>query len=252
MKAIQEQSFNRSRNAEQYQYHSDVLKIVTLAMATKYNFSELYNAYVAAFAIEDEAFIKNRTLEETKVLEESDRVRDNDFIYVRQTIDSNLLCPLESKRIAAEKLAFAIKPYRMANVLPYAENTAQITSFTDEMQSADFSEYVAALGLTDIIAQLKQDNEAFNITYNARSSEKLDRRATDNMKLARPRVDATFREISSVINALYLVNSLTAKSAETEAELGSIIDRINALSLQLQQTINVREGRKTAATAQKA
>ena len=60
------------------------------------------------------------------------------------------------------------------------------------------------------------------------------------MKSIRPKVDTAFRSLSSAINALYQVNSLITRSDATETELGGLIDGVNALIVQLHQTLSLR------------
>jgi hypothetical protein len=241
MKTILNQSFNRSRNAEHIQYHSDTLAVVTAVLAVKYNFSAFLEAYAALYKQEEEVFAQNQAFEYTKVIESKDLKRDNLWMFIKMTIEGNLLSPDVEKQAIAETLAFAIKPYRNAHELPYAENTAQITSVIAELQREDLAKNIATLGLTDAVAQLGAANTDFNETYIARTDEKLNRVSADKMKTLRPRVDRAFVDVCNVISVLYQANELTTQTPETASELGSVIDRINALSLQLQQTISLRK-----------
>ena len=133
-----------------------------------------------------------------------------------------------------------MKPYRSANSKAFAENTAQVTNLVADFQSEANSGYVELLGLTEAVAQLKTANNEFNAVYMGRSGEKLVRASTENMKSIRPKVDTAFRSLSSAINALYQVNSLITRSDATETELGGLIDGVNALIVQLHQTLSLR------------
>ena len=128
MKEILKANLNNARNAEHYQFHSDVLSIVTEEVAAAQKIESLRSEYVALFEKENAAFIQNRAYESTKDVEAKDRERDDLFLYIKQTVDSNLYCPVANKKAAAEKLSFAMKPYRSANTKAFAENTAQVTN----------------------------------------------------------------------------------------------------------------------------
>ena len=52
--------------------------------------------------------------------------------------------------------------------------------------------------------------------------------------------------MASAINALYQVNSLITRSASTKAELSGLIDGVNALIVQLHQTLSMRGAGNTA------
>ena len=246
MKEILKANLNNARNAEHYQFHSDVLSIVTVEVATAQKIEGLRSEYAALFDKENTAFIQNRAYESTKEVEAKDRVRDELFLYVKQTVDSNLYCPVAAKKAAAEKLSFAMKPYRSANSKAFAENTAQVTNLVADFQSETYAEYVELLGLTDAVAQLKTANNEFNAIYMGRSGEKLVRASTENMKSIRPKVDTAYRSLASAINALYQVNSLVTRSESTEAELGSLIDGVNGLIVQLHQTLSLRGAGSTS------
>lgn len=246
MKEILKANLNNARNAEHYQFHSDVLSIVTVEVATAQKIEGLRSEYAALFDKENTAFIQNRAYESTKDVEAKDRERDDLFLYIKQTVDSNLYCPVAAKKAAAEKLSFAMKPYRSANSKAFAENTAQVTNLVADFQSETYAEYVELLGLTDAVAQLKTANNEFNAIYMGRSGEKLVRASTENMKSIRPKVDTAYRSLASAINALYQVNSLITRSESTEAELGGLIDSVNALIIQLHQTLSLRGSGSTS------
>ena len=246
MKEILKANLNNARNAEHYQFHSDVLSIVTVEVATTQKIEGLRSEYAALFDKENTAFIQNRAYESTKEVEAKDRVRDELFLYIKQTVDSNLYCPVANKKAAAEKLSFAMKPYRSANSKAFAENTAQVTNLVADFQSETYAEYVELLGLTDAVEQLKTANNEFNAIYMGRSGEKLVRASTENMKSIRPKVDTAYRSLASAINALYQVNSLVTRSESTEAELGSLIDSVNGLIVQLHQTLSIRGAGSTS------
>lgn len=246
MKEILKANLNNARNAEHYQFHSDVLSIVTVEVATAQKIEGLRSEYAALFDKENTAFIQNRAYESTKEVEAKDRVRDELFLYIKQTVDSNLYCPVATKKAAAEKLSFAMKPYRSANSKAFAENTAQVTNLVADFQSETYAEYVELLGLTDAVEQLKTANNEFNAINMGRSGEKLVRASTENMKSIRPKVDTAYRSLASAINALYQVNSLVTRSESTEAELGSLIDGVNGLIVQLHQTLSLRGAGSTS------
>ena len=246
MKEILKANLNNARNAEHYQFHSDVLSIVTEEVAAAQKIESLRSEYVVLFEKENAAFIQNRAYESTKDVEAKDRERDDLFLYIKQTVDSNLYCPVANKKAAAEKLSFAMKPYRSANTKAFAENTAQVTNLVQDLQSEAYAGYVELLGLTEAVAQLQVANNEFNAIYMGRSGEKLVRASNENMKSIRPKVDTAYRSLASAINALYQVNSLITRSATTEAELGGLIDGVNALIIQLHQTLSLRGAGSTA------
>ena len=151
-------------------------------------------------------------------------------------------CPIEAKKAAAKKLDYAISPYKKANDLPYAENTSEIENALEELKSEKYAPSVTELGLDDAVTQLEAANLDFNTTYQARSGEKLQRSERVSMKTLRPQVDEAYVAVVNAINALYMANEIATKDETTREELGGIIDSVNALIVQLEETLSRRGG----------
>jgi len=245
-----------ARNAEHYQFHADALAAMTAEFATAQGIGGLREAYAALFADEDKAYALSRGLADTKEVEAKDAVRDQWARYIFQTIEAKRISPLAAEQEAAERLRVKIAAYWNCHALPYAENTAAVTNMTADMLSDDLKADTEALGLTSAVGQLQQANDDFNAVYAGRSSEKQQREASDNMKTVRPKVDEAYRELVKAVNALYTVNAIVTKDETAEATLGAVIDSVNALVLQLSETISLRTARaaskKSAATASAA
>lgn len=252
MKQINEATkLSVSRNAEHYQFHHDALDAITEEFAEAQKISALRAAYKELFDKEDTAFVQSRALAGTADVEEKDAVRDELTRYVCSIVDAKQRSPLAEEKAAAKRLRVKISPYWRANVKPYAENTALVDNMVQDMQAADYAADTAALGLTDIVAQLKQANDDFNAAYTSRSGEKETREQTEKMKEIRPQVDEAFRAIAQAINSLYNVNALITQDAATETTLATVIDGVNALILQLSQTVETREAKAETEKAKK-
>lgn len=229
---------SRARNAEHYQFHSDILRIITIDFTTSKGIDPLRTAYQDLFDIENTCYLRNANYLATPDVEAADKKRDNLFLYCSQTIVANLLCPVEATAEAAKRLNFYLTPYKDAPRMAYAAATAAITDFVDKMQQDGIKEDVATLGLATAIEQLDAANIAFNAVYSKRSSEVLTRTISDNMKSIRPKVDESYKDLASAINAIYQVNFLIEKDSEKEAAFSSVIDQVNAVILQLQKTLS--------------
>lgn len=241
MKQIKEATkLSASRNAEHYQFHHDVLDILTEEFATAQKIDALRTSYKELFDKEDTAFIQTRALAGTADVEAKDAVRDELLRYVCSIIDAKQYSPVADEKAAAKRLRTKVSPYWRANIKPYAENTALVDNMVQDMLSNDYSADTATLGLTDIVGQLKTANEDFNATYTGRSSEKETRELTEKMKTNRPQVDEAYRSLVQAVNSLYNVNALITKDAATETTLATAIDSVNGLILQLSQTVEIR------------
>ena len=71
----------RARNAEHYQFHTDMLSIFTEDFAEKQSIAILRSAYKQLLDIENECYLQNRTYKDTAAVEAADRKRDDLFLY---------------------------------------------------------------------------------------------------------------------------------------------------------------------------
>lgn len=250
MKEIKNAKLSHARNAEHFQFHADVLAAVTAEFAAAQKLNTLRDEYTALFQKEDEVFVTTRTLTGTADVEQADAARDNLSIYLCQMVDTKCYSPLPDEKAAAERLTLRISPYRQAHTKPYAENTALVTNLVADLQAETCAADISLLGLTDTVTALNTANEVFNTAYVARSEEKQAIDSNEKMRTIRPQVDAAYRALTDAINALYRVNELVTKDAEAGTALSTVIDRVNALILQLNQTLDTRSAR--AANKEKA
>lgn len=232
-----------TRNAEHYQFHHDVLSVISEEFATAQKIDALRKSYANLFEKEDKAFVQSRALGGTAEVEAKDAVRDELMRYVCMIVDAKQFSPVADEKAAAKRLRVKLSPYWGASDKPYAENTALVDSMVIDMQSADYAADTAAVGLTDIVAQLKTANDDFNEAYMSRSNEKEARETTEKMKDVRPQVDDAYRTLADAVNSLYNVNANIVKDAEAATALETVIDKVNAIVLQLTQTVEIRRAK---------
>ncbi len=242
MKAINLKfDLSRARNAEHYQFHSDMLGIFTPAFCEDRNLTELRIDYQSLFDIENDCYLRNRNYQDTPEVEATDKKRDDLFLFCSQTISTGVYSPVADYQAAAKRLYYQLKPYINAPRLSYSANTAAVADFVQKMKEEANATDIATLGLTTAIDALETVNNQFNALYTGRSAELLSRATSDTMKSIRPRVDLSYRTTAEAINALYMVNELTTKNSSTRQALETVIDRMNAIIIQL-QTILSRAG----------
>lgn len=241
MKSISEIFYlSRARNAEHYGLQEAFLIAITAEFSTKYGLTALREAYSKAFENEDSIYLQTRGFADTKVLDAKDEERDKLFRFVRLSIQSKELSIDAAEAEAASTLAFVMKPYNAAASKPYAENTALVSDFVKKLESEDYNSCVEALGLTAAVAALKTANTEFRTLYSRRADKKHEKALADDLKVARGLVDAAFLDLANGINAVYAVGVLIEKDATKEAEVGAVIDAVNAEILQFTETLSRR------------
>lgn len=120
------------------------------------------------------------------------------------------------------------------------------------MQTLKLEKYAAAVTVLELdyaVELLEEANMDFNTTYKARSSEKHGRKVQTNMQKIRQDVDEAFLELVHAINVIYQANEMVQKDEETRTVLGGIIDKINALIVEVNDKLTRRgQGTKTETT----
>lgn len=254
MKTLSEiRNLTRARNAEHYRLQEALLRAITAEFSTKYGFSALHSAYSDAFASEDALYLQSRGFIDTKSLKAKDAERDKLFRHVKLIIQGKELSLVDAEATAATVLAHILKPYLSAARKPDAENTAMVSDFVKKLQSSEYSAQVVTLGLTDAVAALKTANDEYDELYSHRADEKRVRAVAEKLRKARRNVDAAFADLTVAINAVYAVSVLIEKDATKEAEIGAVIDAMNAEILQFAETLSRRGvGKKATITSDDA
>lgn len=238
MKKISEILYlSRARNAEHYNLYTQLQRVVPADFATLYKVAALRDSFVTLFEKENEAYLQSMAFADTKEIEEKDTVRDKRFRYLDLTMQSKQLSTVDAELKAAEKIAFAMKPYVGAPSKPFSENTAMVEDLVKKLQSSEYSSYVQTLGLTDAVIALKTANDDFVAVYSRRADEKRVRSISDNLRIIRPQVDEAARKLFEAINALYLVNELVEKDQAKMTAIGGVIDAVNAEIVQFSETL---------------
>lgn len=230
----------RARNAEHYNLQEALLKAVSAQFATKYKLDSLRNAYQTLFEKEDSIFLQTRAFADTKELSAKDAVRDRYLRLFKATLLSKELGLSEDDAAAASRVSYAFDPYTDAAARPDAENTAMVSDMVKKLQSDTYAADLAKLGLTEIVAALKKANDEFAESYSHRADEKRIRTMNENLLETRPLVDEAARKLFEAINALYLVNDAIEKDVAKSAEIGAVMDAVNAQIVQFAETLSRR------------
>ena len=220
-----------SRNAEHYQLFSGLLAAVTEEFATTYKLTPFRTAFATSFAKENEAYLQNQAYEGTKTVEKANETCDRRFRLFERNVEVGELSDEPAEVEAAERIAFAMKPYKGAPSKPHAENIAMVKDLVEVLESDKYAADVETLGLTSVLASLKQSVVDFETAYAARAGERLARTSMDGMKTIRPVVEQDFANLAALITALYLVAAHVDNDAERAAALGAVVDQMNALIL---------------------
>lgn len=229
-----------ARNAEHYQLYSSFLTIITEDFATKYKLTAARARFATSFAKENEAYLKNRAYEDTKLIDEKNTACDRRYRAFDLAVQSKLLGDTAAEVKAAERITFLMSPYKGAPNKPHAENIAMVKDLLEQLESDAYSTEIETLGLTTLVASLKTSVKEFEAALSKRASERLARVSSDNLLSIRPVVEQDFADLAQLITAIYLVATYVDKDTERVAEVEKVIDAVNAEIIRYQDTLSRR------------
>ncbi|MDR1780377.1 MAG: DUF6261 family protein [Tannerella sp.] len=179
-----------------------------------------FAAYQTAYNDEILALDVVRRSELTAQIAEQDTVRDSVYRGFADSVKGATKHFDSVKRSAAMQLQNMLTAYGNIAIRPLDEETAAIDDLLREVETRH-TKSIELLGLEDWITQLANENSVFKALILDRNSETAQRPAV-KMKTSRAAVDAAFRALLNMLDALILVNG--------EAPYQSFLTEFNTLS----------------------
>ncbi len=234
----------KARNGEHYQLYSSLLNLVTEEVATKYGVISYQNRFAEAFANENKAYLGNQTYIQTTSVSDKNTASNRQFRALDLALQSKQLSTDTGEAEAAERLLYALKPYKDAPNKAQTENIAMVKDLVD-LYETDYAEDVTKAGVSTVLDALKTAVTEFEEALYERADEQLARSLADNMKKVRPVVDSTFEELSTLLTAVYIVAAYVEEDSEKANELEALINAINARILHFHKTLARRNNGST-------
>lgn len=228
----------RARNSEHYEAHKELIAIITPEFTDAYGISHLRKTWVDLFAREEESYNTNVSYENTPKIQELDRTRERQFIFISKIIELMTCSIKEEQKEAAKRLAFVIKPFKRSHRQPYACTSAEFTVFVQRLRKPENAAAMSLLKLGPELDRLDQMNEEFKDIYHERIMLEYKRHIAEKMKDIRPKTDDAFHELVLMINALYRINKLVEHDEAKTEQINKVIDDVNAILLRLQRTLS--------------
>lgn len=228
----------RARNSEHYEAHKELIAIITPEFTDAYGISHLRKTWVDLFAREEESYNTNVSYENTPKIQELDRTRERQFIFISKIIELMTCSIKEEQKEAAKRLAFVIKPFKRSHRQPYVCTSAEFTVFVQRLRKPENAAAVSLLKLGPELDRLDQMNEEFKDIYHERIMLEYKRHIAEKMKDIRPKTDDAFHELVLMINALYRINKLVEHDEAKTEQINKVIDDVNAILLRLQRTLS--------------
>ncbi len=221
------------RNAEHYQFHTEVKDLVVAATPESLSISPLFASYQQYFQDEGIAMNVIQKSEFTDDLVDTDIERDSVFRGLFDLVKSGTNHFEPAIKQAADRVMLVFDETGNISAMPLNEETAVISTTIDKLRT-DYADDLTTLTATAWVNQLETKNNAFESLAKSRYSSEAGKPDL-NMQELRKEVDSTFRKIAQLINALILVNG--------ETDYANFVNELNERIEKFMNILAQREGR---------
>jgi hypothetical protein len=192
--------YNYLRNEAHYQFLLLVQKLLNTYAAVAAIVSDLLPQFNELLALEGQLVDAVRASEYTEELAEADHRVDRDIVGINKIIESGLHHFDPNVAKAARSLELRMKAFRgEIEKKSYEEESAAVKILVAEFQTT-YAAQIAALALTDWVAELAAAQADFERIFLLRNSE-LAGRPQERLKDVRKQIDAAYRLIVERIDA---------------------------------------------------
>lgn len=155
------------------------------------------------YATEDKYYVLSQKNDKTEQISEADTLRDTCFLSFKQTVKGFMAMPDEELAAAAAKVWQDIKEHKIDVRQNLSEENAKVTDLVQNLEDT-LSADVAVLGLTRIVAKLKEANEQVKQLMYERNAEEATKIA-GALRAARLEMDEAYQNFVVRVNALWVV-----------------------------------------------
>ena len=188
----------------------------------------------------------------TKELQEADKEGDIHYGGIIEAVGSFMKSGTAEEKQQATILNQIFSKYpRSISRLPLTENLEKIYAFISETRKEPYADAVDFLRLTSRVDELERLNNEFDRLYDLRSEENLSKAQEATLKDLKNQWIPAYRVIAERLSVRY-ASAVDNDETEVIAELGRLIDRVNATMLSLYRVLSHRKikiNKKTIALA---
>lgn len=203
---------------------------------------EMVTAFDIDLDLFDDLVNQSRISDETALLADEDKHRDELIVYFTTTISQTRKSPVAAQKNAAISLYNQVKPYVGIYKLADQQETQQINGLLIDMEKEPNKSNVATLGLTAVLDEIKASNQRF-IALTAQRTEGRAVATIENGKIIRARLDPIYDDMVLLATATNVI--------KPTAETAAFITSVNALIDETKARYNQRVGIAKANKAKK-
>lgn len=187
---------------------------------------ETVTAFDIDLSLLDDLVNQSRTSDETALLADEDKHRDELIVYFTTNISQTRKSPVAAQKNAAISLYNQVKPYVGIYKLADQQETQQINGLLLDMEKEPNKTNITTLGLTAVLEELKASNQRF-IELTARRTEGRAAVAVGNSKAVRLRLTPLYEDMILLATSTNVINP-TAETAAFVTSVNALIDETKA------------------------
>lgn len=196
------------RNDAHFQFHTEFRNLVQSEGADNLKITAQFEAWLPLYEKEDTALKKITKSAITAQIQEADKARDDIYLGMVETNTAALRHFSEEVRSAAARLKIVFDTYGDVARKPLNEQTSAVYNILQELKGK-YAPDTVSVGIGSWVSELEVRNNAFADLMRERFDETASR-SDIVLKEARAEVDAAYFAIRERINALVVVEGVSA------------------------------------------
>jgi len=208
MLKIDQIHINHLRNDTHFQFHTEFRDLVAKHGSAALKIKPQFDSYLLLYDKEDTALKKIVKSEYTAQIHEADKARDELYSGLVGTNTNALKHFHPNVREAAARLKIVFDTYGDVPNKSLIDETSALYNVLQDLQGK-YATDVGTVGLSYWVAELKARNEAFEQLMKQRFDE-ITARTDIVLREVRGEVDALYHEMCERINALALIEGVSA------------------------------------------
>lgn len=201
---IKEVSVARMKNGAHYDFMKATWENATADAAVSEKALAQHAVWEKKLAKENECLAISRKNAKSDEITEADRKRDDYYTSYRGALKSFLGMPEGDMLEAAKKLWQHAKDLQIDVRAQLNDETGKLTNLTEDL-TGDMAALVTTVGLTQLVASLKEANDTVHDLMRQRDAEEATKIA-GALKAARQETDKAYENLVQRVNALAVVD----------------------------------------------
>lgn len=156
-----------------------------LSIDTDADFKLLFESLKQKNPTYGKALEQIRENENTKKIAELDKVRDDDFTALRDSIKPYRNAKKEQQKQAYNALKIVFDEYKNIVDLNYEAETKKINTLISVLKSTEHQPHISALKIGDFVEELEKSNTEFDTLFAQRSAQNIAKESYDTKALRR-------------------------------------------------------------------